>query len=48
MAWIGQGIAFAALVAGAVYLEVHDKPAGGLWFLIVIWVIAVDWYPKHG
>lgn len=46
MGWIGQGIAFAALVAGTVYLEVHDKPVGGLWVLIVIWVIANDWHPK--
>ena len=44
--WIGQGIAFAGLVAGTVYLEVHDKPVGGLWVLIVIWALETDWHPK--
>lgn len=46
MAWIGQGIAFSALVAAAVYLEIHDKPVSGLWALIVIWAIVTDWYPR--
>lgn len=34
MAQIGQGIAFAALVAAAVTLELYDKNADGLWFLM--------------
>ncbi len=46
MAWIGQGIAFSALVAAAVTLEVHDKPVSGLWLLIVIWAACADWHPK--
>lgn len=45
--WIGQGIAFASLVLGAVYLEIHGKPVGGLWALIVLWAIATEWYPKN-
>ena len=44
--WIGQGIAFAALVAGTVYLEVHDKYVGGLWVGRLLWAILTDWYPK--
>ena len=44
--WMGQGIAFAALVAGAVCLELNDKTAGGLWVVIVIWALLTDWHPK--
>ncbi len=36
MAAIGKGIALAALIAGAVVLEVNNKPADGVWLLIVI------------
>lgn len=40
---VGSGIAFAGLCIAATVLEIHDKPAGGLWFLIVIWIIFGDW-----
>ena len=46
LAYIGQGIAFAALVAGAVTLEIHDKNASGLWMVIVFWWAVTDWIPK--
>lgn len=39
MPHIGESIAFAALVAGATVLEIHDKPAYGLWVLIVLWAV---------
>lgn len=40
---VGKGIAMAALIGAAVYLEMNGKPTGGLWFLIVIWVIFGSW-----
>lgn len=40
---IGKGIAMAALIGSAVYLEMHGKEVGGLWFLIVLWVIFGSW-----
>jgi hypothetical protein len=46
MTWIGQGVAFAALVASAVVLELYDKPSDGLWVLIVVWAISTQWHPK--
>ena len=36
---IGEAIAFLALVAGATTLEIFDKPAAGLWVLVVIWAL---------
>jgi hypothetical protein len=47
MIWIGQAIAFAALVAGTAYLEVHNKPQGELWIVIIFWIILADWHPKN-
>jgi len=44
---IGQGIARAALVAGATVLEIFDKPAAGLWAVIVVWVFLADWHLKE-
>lgn len=46
MAWIGQGIAFAGLCMAAAWLEVSERNADGLWFLLVFWAIVTDWYPK--
>jgi hypothetical protein len=46
MGYLAQGVAFASLVAGAVTLEINDKPAAGLWALIVLWAFVTDWYPK--
>jgi hypothetical protein len=46
MGYLAQGIAFASLVAGAVTLEINDKPAAGLWALIVLWAFVANWYPK--
>lgn len=40
---VGKGIAIAALIAAATTLEMHDKPAGGLWTLIVLWIIFGGW-----
>lgn len=40
---VGKGIAMAALIGAAVYLEMNGKEAGGLWFLIVLWVIFGSW-----
>lgn len=48
MAWLGQGIAFAGLCIAAALLEIHDKPAGGLWVMAVLWWICADWHPKEG
>jgi hypothetical protein len=36
---IGEGIAFAALCISAMGLEIHDKPAAGLWILVALWVL---------
>lgn len=47
MAFIGQGIAFASLVAAAAALEIHDKNAEGLWIIIVFWWVIADWHPKN-
>ena len=43
---IGEGIAFAGLVVGCVWLELYDKPVGGLWALVVVWAIITDWGQK--
>ena len=37
LAYIGEGIAFVGLCASATLLEIYDKPAYGLWIVIVIW-----------
>lgn len=47
MAWIGQGIAFAALVAAAAYLEINGKDASGLWVIVVLCAIFAEWHPKQ-
>lgn len=36
---LGQGIALAGVALAAALLEIHDKPAAGLWVLVVIWAI---------
>ena len=43
---VGEGIAFAGLVVGCVWLELYDKPVGGLWALVVVWAIITDWGQK--
>lgn len=47
MNWLGQGIAFSALVVAATVLELNGKPAQGLWWLVVIWAFGTNWYPKQ-
>lgn len=47
MNWLGQGIAFAALVAAATVLEIYGKPAQGLWLLVVVWVFSAYWYQNQ-
>ena len=37
LAYIGEGIAFAGLCIASSWLEIHDKPARGLWIVVVIW-----------
>lgn len=39
---LGTAIAFLALLAAAVTLEVFDKPAAGLWILVVLMLIFED------
>lgn len=48
MNFIGKGIAFASLVAGATWLELSGKESGGLWFVIVMWVLFGTWNDKKG
>lgn len=43
MKGIGEGIAFAAIVAGTVWLEINGKPVTGLWVLIVCWALISNW-----
>lgn len=38
MAWVAAFI-LTSLMASAVVLEIYDKPTGGLWFLIVVWIL---------
>lgn len=40
---IGKGIAMASLIAATVYLEMNGKEVGGLWVLIVVWIIFGSW-----
>lgn len=35
---IGEGIAFASLVAGCVAVDIYGSGAGALWTMVVIWV----------
>jgi len=45
MPWqIGKGIALAALCISAAWLEVNNKEADGLWFLIVTWIVFGSWH----
>ena len=41
MTKIAEAIAFSALVAAAVTLELNGKSSAGLWFLIVIWAVCI-------
>lgn len=43
MKGVGEAIAFSALVGSAVVLEINGREAGGLWFLIVVWVLVSSW-----
>jgi len=47
MNWLGQCIAFAALVAAATVLEINGKFAQGLWLLVVVWAFSTDLHPKQ-
>jgi hypothetical protein len=40
---LGEGVAFAAMAAGATCLEIYDKPAEGLWVFLVLWAICSNW-----
>ena len=40
---IGKGIAMAGLCIATAWLEVSGQPTGGLWVLIVIWIIIAEW-----
>jgi hypothetical protein len=40
---IGKGIAMAALCLSAAWLEINGKPAGGLWFLFILWLLFGEW-----
>lgn len=40
---IGKGIAMAAMIGAAAYLEIHGKEADGLWLLIIAWIIFGSW-----
>lgn len=39
MNYIGEAIAFAALVACAAFLEIHNKPTEGLWIIVAAWAL---------
>ncbi len=39
-AHIGKALAFSSLVAAATILEICGLESGGLWIIIVIWIIA--------
>jgi len=47
MRGLGEGLAFCALVAGTVYLEIKDLPVTGLWILVVVWAVSTDWGQKN-
>ena len=47
MNWIGNGIAFAALCACATVLELNNHEAGGLWAMVIIWLIIGDFHPRE-
>lgn len=40
---IGKGIAMAGVAVAAAYLEVNGKEAGGLWCLLVLWIMFTEW-----
>lgn len=43
---LAEGLAFAAFVLAAAWLEVSGKPAWGLWFIAGLWVFTTDWGQK--
>ena len=45
---IGTAIAFIALLAAALTLEVLDKPAAGLWVLVVLMLLFADFDDDEG
>lgn len=40
---LGKGIAMAALIFAAAWLEVNDKSAGVLWIFVLLWILFGDW-----
>ena len=40
---LGFGIAVAGIAIGATILEIYDKPASGLWMLVVLCILFADW-----
>ena len=45
---IGTAIAFLALLATALTLEVLDKPAAGLWVMVVLMLLFADFDDDEG
>jgi hypothetical protein len=48
MRGVGEGVAFAALVAATAWLEMSGREVSLLWVLIVWWAIFSDWGQKRG
>lgn len=46
MTGIAQALAFMSLVVASTYLEVKGYGAGGLWVVVVLWVLFGDWSPR--
>jgi|GEM_PF-6043980 len=44
---LAEGIAFAALVGVTGWLEFNGSDVDGLWILVVIWVLTIDWGQKR-
>jgi len=40
---LGKGIAMAALMLSATWLEVNGLKSSGLWVLAVIWILVAEW-----
>ncbi len=40
---IAQALVLCSLMASATILEINDKPAFGLWFIVVIAVFFTEW-----
>lgn len=46
MKGVGEGIAYAGMALAAAWMEVSDKDATGLWFVLVCWAILSEWGKK--